>query len=239
MPIRALVDGRLKFESVLFATDFSPGSYPASLYAQALATHLSCPLTVMHIFVPNPNARGGLVQQRSSLEELIGLAVDALSPRVGGATSLLLEGDAAEVIPHQAKQSGNALLLLGTHGRNTVAERVLEQAAGPTLTVGAHLPEVHKGLTLRRILYAADCSPLSVQTAALASAFAASFHSRMEVVDESQGPISSPPVQDAILRRLRADECDLLVLGAESASTFRLIATAPCPVLTIPAASVQ
>ena len=48
MPIRALVDGRLKFESVLFATDFSPGSYPASLYAHALATHLACPLTVMH-----------------------------------------------------------------------------------------------------------------------------------------------------------------------------------------------
>jgi nucleotide-binding universal stress UspA family protein len=239
MPIRGLFDGRLKFDSVLFATDFAPGSYPASLYAQGMATHLACPLAVLHVFLPNPNARGGITQQRSSLEELLALAVDALAPRAGGGTSLLLEGHAAEVIPRQANQAGNALLLLGIHGRNTVAEEVLNRVAVPTLTVGAHIPEVHKRLTIQRILYAADCSPLSVQTAAFTSAFATSFHSRMEVVDESQGKISSVPAQEAILRRLHAGDCHLLVLGAEPASVLRLIAEAPCPVLTIPGASVQ
>jgi nucleotide-binding universal stress UspA family protein len=231
--------GGLKFDSVIFATDFAPGSYPASLYAQAMATHLACPLAVLHVFQPNPNARGGIGQQRSSLEELLALAADALAPRAGGVACLLLEGDTAEVIPRQAKQAGDALLLLGIHGRNTVAEKVLDRVTVPTLTVGAHIPEVHKELTIRRILYAADGPPLSVQGAAFASAFASSFFSPLEGADESRGPISSAPAQEELLLRLRAGDCDLLVLGAEPASVLRLIAEAPCPVLTIPGAFVQ
>jgi len=41
MPTGALVDGRLKPDSVIFATDFAPGSYPASLYVRAMAP---CPV---------------------------------------------------------------------------------------------------------------------------------------------------------------------------------------------------
>jgi nucleotide-binding universal stress UspA family protein len=239
MTMRALVGGRLKFESVLFATDFSPGSYPASLYAKAMAEHLKCPLVVLHVFLPNANSRGGIAQQRNSLEELLELAADALAPQPGGATALLLEGDAAEVISAHANAADNALLLLGTHGRNMVAQKVLGRVTAPVLTVGAHIPEVHKTLTLRRILFAADCSPFSVQSAAVASAFAASFLSRMDVVDESQAPVSSRPVQEEILSRLHSGEHDMLVLGIEPVPAFHLIADAPCPVLTLPVASSQ
>ncbi len=239
MPVRALVNGRLKVESVLFATDFSPASYPASLYATALAAHLTSALTIVHVFLPNATARGGPAMQRSSLEELLGLTVDALAPRAGGAKSLLLEGDPAVAILQLANESGNALLLLGTHGGNSVAQKILHQVTIPTLTVGPHVPEVHKALAIRRILYAADCSPLTVQAAALASAFAGSFASRMEVADESQGPVSSQHAQEEILRRLRADQCDLLVLATEPIPAFRLITESPCPVLTIPGACVQ
>lgn len=239
MPVHALVEGRLKLDTVLFATDFSPASYPASLYARALATHVGSALTVVHVFLPSASARGGPAMQRSALEELLELSTDALAPKPGGAKSLLLQGDPAVVIPRLANEWGNALLLLGTHGGNSVVRRVLEQVTIPTITVGPHVPEVHKRLTIRRILYAADSSPFCVGALALANAFSNSFCSRMEVVNESQGPVLSEEAQEEILRRLRADQCELLVLGVEPTSAFRLIAKSPCPVLSIPATSVQ
>ena len=174
--------------------------------------------------------------QRSSLEELMDLTVDALAQRGGETKSLLLEGDPAAGIARLANESGNALLLLGTHGANAVAQKILQHVAIPTLTVGTQVAEVHKALTIRRMLYAADCTPTTIQAAAFASALAASFSSRMDVVDESQGSICSERAQEDILHRLRSEDYNLLVLGTEPISAFRLIAESPCPVLTIPGA---
>ena len=204
MPVRGLVNGRLKFDSVLFATDFSPASYPASLYATALAAHFRAVLTLVHVFLPSQSAgdaeaRAGIIsQQRTLLQQQLELTAHALTPT---ATSLLLEGDPSVILPQAADESRNAILLLGTHGGNSVerhllgsvAENILRRSAIPTLTVGQHVATAGNVLPFQRILYATDTSPVAAQAAPLACAFARSFCSRLEVVsviDESEGAVA-------------------------------------------------
>jgi nucleotide-binding universal stress UspA family protein len=297
MPVRGLVDGHLSLRSILFATDFSPASYPASLYAAALAAHFQCELALVHVFLLSQSAqeaetRGGIVsEQRKLLQQRLALTTTALTPGAGKATSLLLEGDPSIVIPRLVDQSNDTVLVLGTHGGNSlerqllgsVAEEILRRSAVPTLTVGQHVMTSGKILPFQRILYATDSSPVASQAAPLACAFASSFSSRLKVVsviDESEGtqiladldfrtqqelatnlvercnhfqePRSvtySRHAHDEILRRLQEDNCDLLVLGIEQKSAlgfadrdsgaFRIIANAPCPVLTITGGAVR
>jgi len=98
MPVRGLVHGHLSVRSILFATDFSPASYPASLYAVALAAHFECVLTLVHVFLPSQSsqeaeARGGIVsEQRRLLQQRLALTTSALAQDAGKATSVLLEG---------------------------------------------------------------------------------------------------------------------------------------------------
>ena len=247
--VAGAMDSPLKFAPILFAADFSPASYPASLYATALATHLASALSVVHVFQPNPSARGGLSQQRSSLEELLELTTDALRPKSGAAKSVLLEGNPSIVLPRLANDSPGALLLLGTHGGNSadhfgsVAETILRQAAIPILTVGQHVPEIHKALAVHRMLYVTDDSPVGGQAAPLARAFAAAFSSPIEVVRVlDRGPnrgtnqnadpaveavfaqpavtISRPHAEEEILHRLKAEAFDLLLLAIDPSSTL-------------------
>jgi hypothetical protein len=61
--------------------------------------------------------------------------------------------------------------------------------------------------------------------------------------EKPRGVAYSKHAHDEILRRIKQDNCDLLVLGIEQESSlgfvnrnseaFRIIADAPCPVLTI------
>jgi nucleotide-binding universal stress UspA family protein len=297
MPIRGLVDGHIRIDSILFATDFSPASYAASLYATALADHFHSVLTLVHVFLPSQSAqvvesRDGIVsEQRMLVQQKLELTAQALTPMGGRATCLLLEGDPSVVLAKEANLSRGALLVLGTHGGNvlerhilgSVAENTLRCSAMPTLTVGKHVATSDKVLPFRRILYATDSSAIAAQAAPLACAVAESFSSLLgvvSVIDESAGSVArivaeldfrtqqelganlaercahfekprgvaySEHAHDEILRRLKEDNCDLLVLGIERKSSlgfadrnsgaFRIIADSPCPVLTITDAS--
>jgi nucleotide-binding universal stress UspA family protein len=293
MGMSGLVEGRMKAESILFATDFSPASYAASLYATALAEHFHSVLKLVHVFLPTQSAqeaeaRDGIVsEQRRLIQEKLALTTQALTPRGGTAQSILLEGDPSIILPQEAAKSSGTILVLGTHGGNTVArhligsvaENTLRRSALPTLTVGEQVATSGKALPFRRMLYATDSSPVAAQAAPWACAFAKSFSSLLEVVsviDKNAGPsariiaeldfrtqqeLGASPAErcehfeklrdvtysehahDEILRRLKEDECDLLVLGIEKKSSlgfadrnsgaFRIIADAPCAVLTI------
>jgi nucleotide-binding universal stress UspA family protein len=293
MPVRGLVHGHLSVRSILFATDFSPASYPASLYAVALAAHFECVLTLVHVFLPSQSsqeaeARGGIVsEQRRLLQQRLALTTSALAQDAGKATSVLLEGDPSVVVPKLANESSDAILVLGTHGGSSierrllgsVAENILRRTAIPTLTAGQQVITSGKARPFQRILYATDSSPVASQAAPLVCAFASSFSSRLEVVsvlNESEGAVArilaeldfrtqqelaanlaercvhfqaprsvtySKHAHNEILRRLKEDSCDLLVLGIEQKSSlgfadrdsgaFRIIADSPCPVLTI------
>jgi nucleotide-binding universal stress UspA family protein len=293
MTIRGLVDGRMKIESILFATDFSPASYSASLYATELAEHFRSLLKVVHVFLPSQSAqeaeaRDGIVsEQRVLVREKLELTTQALTPAGGTAQSVLLEGDPSLLLPQEAAKSSGGILVLGTHGGNTlerhmlgsVAENTLRRSSLPTLTVGEQVAVSGKALPFRRMLYATDSSPVASQAAPWACAFAKSFSSLLEVVsviDEDAGPAAriiaeldfrthqeldsnlaercehfeksrdvtySEHAHNELLRRVNEENCDLLVLGIEKKSSlgfadrnseaFRIIADAPCAVLTI------
>jgi nucleotide-binding universal stress UspA family protein len=204
MPVGGLANGNISVHSILFATDFSPASYPASLYAIALAAHFRSDLTLVHVFLPSQSAqeaeaKDGIVsEQRRLLQQRLALTATAMTRGEEKATSLLLEGDPSVVIPKFANGYNGAILVLGTHGGNavgrrllgSVAENVLRRSAIPTLTAGPQVITSGKALPFQRILYATDSSPVASQAAPLACAFAKSFSSRLEVVsvvDESEG----------------------------------------------------
>jgi nucleotide-binding universal stress UspA family protein len=288
-----LVGGRIEIDAILFATDFSRASYPASLYATALADHFRCVLTLVHVFLPSQSAQeaeareGKISDQRRLLQQQLELTAQALTPKGGKATAVLLDGNPSLILSEKANRSRSAMLVLGTHGGSSlgrhllgsVAEDTLRSSAIPVLTVGQHVVTSGKVGSFQRILYATDTSPVAAQAAPLACAFAKSFSSFLEVVsviDEGAGPVAtivaeldfrtqhelsanlpqrcvhfeqprsvaySQHAHDEILRRVKQDDCDLLVLGIQQKSSlgflgrnsgaFRIIAESPCPVLTI------
>jgi nucleotide-binding universal stress UspA family protein len=207
MTIRALAEGHIRVDSILFATDFSPASYAASLYATALAQHFHSVLTVVHVFLPGQSAQefeersGTVSDQRKLVEQKLELTTQALAPIGGTAKSLLLEGDPSVALAKEAVLSSAALLVLGTHGGNrlarrllgSVAENVLRRSAIPVLTVGPHVLTSDRVLPFQHILYATDASPVAAQAAPLACAFAKSFSALLEVVsvlDEHAGSVA-------------------------------------------------
>jgi nucleotide-binding universal stress UspA family protein len=207
MPVRGLVHGHLSVQSILFATDFSPASHPASLYAVALAAHFGCVLTLAHVFLPSQSAQeaeakeGIVSEQRRLLQQRLELTTSVLARDAGKATSVLLEGDPSVVIPKLANEFSDAILVLGTHGGGSlgrhllgsVAESILRKTAIPTLTAGQQVITSSKAPPFQRILYVTDSSPVASQAAPLACAFASSFSSRLEVVsvvDEREGAVA-------------------------------------------------
>ena len=207
MTIRALSEGRIRMDAILFATDFSPASHAASLYATALAEHFHSVLTLVHVFLPSLSAQefearaGTASDQRKLIEQKLELTTQALAPRGGTAKSLLLEGDPSVMLAKEASLSNVALLVLGTHGGNRVArhllgsvvENILRRSAIPVLTVGPHVLTSDRVPPFQRILYATDASPVAAQAAPLACAFAKSFSALLEVVsvlDEHAGSVA-------------------------------------------------
>lgn len=203
MPMTLLQGGQLAIRSIVFATDFSPTSQNAGLYAAALARHFQAELVVLHTYILSQGAREAeLATQKNSVERLEHLqqlqdAASALESPAHTTRTQLIEGDPSEKIAAFADAIPTAMLVLGTHGGGTlerhligsVAERTLRRAATPTLTVGplALAPEQHP---FRSILYATDCSAMAAQAAPLACALASSFASELKVisvVDERAG----------------------------------------------------
>lgn len=148
------------FRRIMHASDFSPASQPAFTQALDLAKLSGAELVLVHalpsvIPVPSENLyispetwdkirSGARSEAQRQLDELLETAAE-----VGvRATSLLLEGVAAEEIVGAAEAEGVDLLVLGTHGRTgfskfflgSVAARVVATARCPVLTVRARLP---------------------------------------------------------------------------------------------------
>lgn len=109
---------------------------------------------------------------------------DASSVRV-----IVVPGDAADVIPAQAKEIGARLIAIATHGRSGIgrwlygstAGRLLRDAPVPILAVGPHLLEQQRPrATYTKVMVPLDGSPLSEAAippaVALAKALGASLN---------------------------------------------------------------
>ena len=160
-------------ESVVFATDFSPASYNAGLYASAISAHFHTGFVVAHAFVLTQAAleveaeRPLSSQQRINLRHDLTLVAEVLKSGKGQIETILLEGDPCAAVPTLVHGNNRALVVLGTHGRGSIdryvlgstAEGILRHSTGPVLTVGPNVDILRAGtLNISRILYATDCS---------------------------------------------------------------------------------
>jgi nucleotide-binding universal stress UspA family protein len=197
--------GAVSIRSILFATDFSPASQVAGLYARWLATQFVVPMSIAHVFLPSQYAQEAEAEterpsaDRIALRKELQTTAAALSPRHAAATPLLCEGDPAVEIPRLVASMSGVLLVLGTHGGSTVirhligsvAEKVLMSVTCPTLTVGPEVGDPQDKMLFRQVLYATDCSEAGSRAAPIACAFACRFGGELKVisiVDEQEGP---------------------------------------------------
>lgn len=184
------------FSSVIFATDFSPGSLVAGRYAALLAQHYNCKLIVLHAFsLERPAAEAELLGhkpslQREQLEAQLSHAIAQLhcDKRV---EPMITEGTPLEAVIRASQQHRPAMVVLGTHGGSTfkrhfvgsVAEAIIRTIDDPVLTVGPHVPlPPPDRLELKRVLYATDFSVAANDAANYAFAVAESFRCPIDVL---------------------------------------------------------
>ena len=209
----------MQLDSVVFATDFSPASQNAGLYASAVSVRFGTSLVVAHAFTLTQGAleveaeKPFTSQQRANLRYDLALTAEELKSGRDATESVLLEGDPCNVIPAFMRSRRPALVVLGTHGRGSVdrfilgstAEEILRHSTGPALTVGPNVDILHAGaLNIRRILYATDCSAEAAHAAPVAVALAEAFSADLDVLNVVHSGDIDHPDQ---LRRLRDHFC--------------------------------
>lgn len=188
----------IHLDSILFATDFSPASQNAGLYASAVSVHFETRLIVSHSFTLSQAAleveveKATASRQRVDLEHELKLEAEVLDAGRGTTKFVLVEGDPCKTIPVLALQKSQSLVVLGTHGGGSVnrfvlgstAEGILRHSSGPSLTVGPHVNILRAGaLQIKRILYATDCSVEAAHAAPVAIALAESFDAELDVLN--------------------------------------------------------
>ena len=205
----------IQFNSIIFATDFSPASQNAGLYASAISVRFGARLVIAHAFTLvqaalEVEAEKPLAsKQRINLNRDLTLTAEALDDGQGIGETVLLDGDPRRVIPVLAQRMSPALIVLGTHGGGSLdrfvlgstAEGILRHSNGPALTVGPNVNILHAGaLDIRRILYATDGTTEAAHAAPVAVALAEAFSAELDVLNVVRSSEIDHPEQ---LRRLQ------------------------------------
>ncbi len=184
---------------VLCPVDFSDISRRALRYAAAVAAWYEAELHVLHVLVPLPGAGLPLtslpvVQPTNAQDELVpSLAAFIANAGVPVETyQSVVEGPAGAVILDVAEDSGADLLVLGTHGRSgldhallgSVAERVVQKAACPVLTVppASDEPGTADRVGFAHVLCATDFSPPADRALQQALSLAQESQARLTVL---------------------------------------------------------
>ena len=188
----------IQLGTIIFATDFSPASQNAGLYASAISVRFGTSLVVAHAFTLTQAAleveaeKPLTSQQRKNLNHDLALTAEVLDAGSGTTEPVLLEGDPCRAIPALVRSRSPALIVLGTHGRGSIdryvlgstAEQILRYSTGSTLTIGPNVNILHAGaLNIRRILYATDCTPEAAHAAPVAVALAEAFSAELDVLN--------------------------------------------------------
>jgi nucleotide-binding universal stress UspA family protein len=142
-----------KFETILFATDFSENSEQAFDYALSLATSYNSRLIILHVINEPVDLRGFYVPHISfeTLEKEIEEGAEKMMEkfcrtRLSGFSSVethVISGIPADEIVRWSQKEEASLIVLGTQGRTgldhflfgSTAERVVRMAGCPVLTV--------------------------------------------------------------------------------------------------------
>jgi nucleotide-binding universal stress UspA family protein len=205
----------LNLKSVVYATDFSPCSKNAGLYAARVAAYFSAKLLVAHAFTFSQAALEVEIgdrkesQQRVDLNGLLSEEAHLLEMGSVKAIPTLLEGDPKDTITRLADSNEPSMIVLGTHGRSglargiigSIAEKILRSTRWPALTVGPQVPALSsKALLFRRILFATDFTPDAAFAAAFVVNFAEAFKAGIDVLNVVQNEAIDAPTLLADVR---------------------------------------
>jgi len=140
----------MKFERILFPTDFSEHAANAQEYALSLARQYGAELRIIHVvqlytyvfdFGVDTTAQYDAVT--ATLKKMLDELLDTLAGEPIPVTGDLLQGDPVAEIVRVAREENADLIVMGTHGRaalehvllGSVAEKVVRKAPCPVLTV--------------------------------------------------------------------------------------------------------
>ena len=169
---------RIRFDNILYPTDFSPASQNALPYALAVAEHYGARIYVVHVISPEvyvylpPESLAAVMDAatasaNASMRKLTSSGLLGDIPH----TAIVRHGEIWDVLNALQSEYDIDLIVVGTRGRRglskfilgSVAEEVFRLASCPVLTVGPHGIDTPARPELRRILLATDFSADSVR----------------------------------------------------------------------------
>jgi nucleotide-binding universal stress UspA family protein len=183
----------LNLKTVIYATDFSPCSKNAGLYAARMAAYFSAKLLVTHAFTLEQAALEveigdrRLSRQRESLTNLLWKEADLLGAQSIDIIPTLLEGAPEDVIPVLADRLEPSIIVLGTHGGGRIERGII---VGPQVQ-----PLSSKTFPLERILFATDFTEAAANAATYAVTFAEVFAAKIDVLNVIQDDAIERPDQ--------------------------------------------
>lgn len=191
--VTATVRTAVRFQNILFATDFSSAAAQAIPYVKKIAKHYDADLVTLHVRPPvvdpmvNPGVWPKDIEAARVEDEQHRLEVRLAFP--GIRTKMLIEEGGIQYHLNAAIHKNNIdLVVIGTRGRTglgklllgSVAEEIFRTVPCPVLTVGPHASASRAaGGQIREILYATDLRPESQAAAAYAVSLAQEFQSRL------------------------------------------------------------
>jgi len=140
----------MTFRRILHPTDFSAASSPALAVACSLAAEVGAEVIALHVspLTAVVRASGVSLVPADNADELMAQLHHIVSPVADVRLTHRLEhGEPEVLIPHVAAASGIDLIVMGTHGRTglldrmllgSVAEKVVRAAQCPVMTVPAN-----------------------------------------------------------------------------------------------------
>jgi nucleotide-binding universal stress UspA family protein len=202
-----------KLDKILAATDFSPASKMALLYAISIARRHATKLFVVH--VSSSQSEGNLMDAwRAGQTEMMD---HLIAGRLKGVQHELLvkSGDVWPVLSHLIEEYGIDLVVVGTRGRTgvwklllgSVAERIFRQASCPVLTVGPNVSGQDPEVGPQRILVPTGFAPQSLYAVKYALWLAQELQSSLallHVVTDRPGTQDQERIWSERTARLRA-----------------------------------
>ncbi len=185
---------RVRFESILLATDFSATSDRAFEIALALAARYGATLHLVHVVNEEMAGEGAVPEvSESTYARLRDFAVDHLSvlaedSEVGQvkAKTAALQGPLWPALEAYIRKEKVDLIVAGTHGRKgwahavlgSGAEEIFRRATLPVLVVGPGRQK-EGAPEMRTIVYATDLSPHAAPAAEYAASLAQEFEAKL------------------------------------------------------------
>jgi nucleotide-binding universal stress UspA family protein len=179
----------LTMERIVMATDFSPASEAAAVYAALVARHFSAQLTLVHVVdlsvaLTAEDASVNLLlddRRRMGIESLERLMNELVADGVHATAHTLESHHPAAAIVGLANQLKVDLIVVGTNARHglgkiflgSCSDGVIRHAHCPVMTIGpkARRP-TGKSICFNKVIFATDFGPDAAEKAAVAAAFA-------------------------------------------------------------------